>query len=67
MKRTLLSLFALLCLTSCANDIGGLTRDQRLRLYELAADASGHPEVGAIIYGTRRVVTAAKNPVSVNP
>lgn len=54
-------------LVSCAQDIGGLSRNERLALYSAALTASGHPMEGAIVYGLRRPVTAAKQPVEVQP
>jgi hypothetical protein len=50
-------------LTSCARDIAGLSRNERLTLYGTAAAMAGHPEYAPIIYGMR---TSAKNPVELD-
>lgn len=57
-------LIAALLLSSCAGDIAGLTRNERLTLYGTALAATVNAELGAIAYGLR---TAAKNPVRVQP
>lgn len=51
-------------LSSCARDIAGLTRNDRLTLYGSALTLAGKPELGAIAYGLR---TAAKQPRDVAP
>jgi hypothetical protein len=58
----ILTLFALL-LSSCARDIAGLSRNERLTFYGTAATMAGHPEHTPIIYGLR---TSAKNPVELD-
>lgn len=60
MKR--LALAALLILSSC-----GTTRDQRLKLYELAAITAGHPEIAATIAGGRRILHQDKQPARIQP
>lgn len=55
-----LTLFAVILLSSCARDIAGLSRNERLTLYGTAATMAGHSEYAPIIYGLR---TSAKNPV----
>ncbi len=54
-------------LASCAGDIAGLSRDERLTLYGTAATLAGKPELAAIAYGLRRPVTSAKQPKEVRP
>jgi hypothetical protein len=61
--KTLLLLSALL-LTSCARDIAGLTRDERLTLYGTAVVVAGHPQYAPLIHALR---TSAKQPVDVTP
>jgi hypothetical protein len=56
-------LIAFISLTSCARDIAGLSRNERLTLYGTAASMAGHPEYAPIIYGLR---TSAKNPVELD-
>lgn len=51
-------------LASCARDIAGLTRNERLTIYGSALTLAGKPELGAIAYGLR---TAAKQPRNVQP
>lgn len=55
---------ATLGLASCARDIAGLSRNERLTLYGSALTLAGKPELGAIAYGLR---TAAKQPRNVTP
>lgn len=57
-------LLAALLLSSCSNDIAGLSLNERLTLYGSALTLAGNPELGAIAYGLR---TAAKQPVNVTP
>lgn len=54
-------------LTSCAQDIAGLTRNERLTIYGSALTLAGKPELGAVAYALRRPTTAAKQPVNVTP
>jgi hypothetical protein len=54
-------------LASCAGDIAGLSRDERLTLYGTAATLAGKPEFAVIAYGLRRPVTSAKQPKEVRP
>lgn len=60
---------ALLCLllSSCAQDIAGLKRNERLTLYGTALTLAGKPELAAVAYGLRRPVTSAKQPQEVTP
>lgn len=62
-----LALPIILLISSCSQDIAGLTRNERLYLYSAALTAYGHPLPGAIIYGLRRPVTYPKQPVEVTP
>ena len=63
MMKNLLLLSALL-LTSCARDIAGLSRDERLALYGAAAVVTGHPQYAPLIRALR---TSAKQPLNVTP
>lgn len=58
---------ACLLISSCAKDIGGFTRDERLTIYGAALTLAGKPEFGAVAYGLRRPVTSAKQPANVAP
>lgn len=51
---------AILLLPSCAGDIAGISRDERLTLYGTAAALSGRPEIAAIAYGLRKPSTSGK-------
>lgn len=53
-----------LLLPACAQDIGGLSREERLTLYGTALTLAGKPEIGAIAYGLRRPVPSAKQPTA---
>lgn len=57
-------LLPVLLLTSCAHDIAGLTRDERLTLYGTAVVVAGHPQYAPLIRALR---TSAKQPVDVTP
>lgn len=59
--KTLL-LLSILLLSSCARDIAGLSRNERLSLYGTAAAMAGHPEYTPIINSLR---TSAKQPVEI--
>lgn len=59
-----LILLSVLLLTSCARDIAGLTRDERLTLYGTAVVVGGHPQYAPLIRALR---TNAKQPVDVTP
>lgn len=61
------SILCCLCLSGCAQDIAGFTRDERLTLYGTAATLAGKPEIAAIAYGLRKPVTSAKQPKEVRP
>lgn len=65
MKR-LLAILPLL-LASCAGDIAGLSRDERLTAYAVGLTQAGKPELAAIPYALRRPVTSAKQPKEVRP
>ena len=54
-------------LASCAQDIAGLTRNERLTIYASALTLAGKPELGAVADALRRPATAAKQPVTVTP
>ena len=58
---------ATLGIASCARDIAGLTRNERLTIYGSALTLAGKPELGAVALALRRPATAAKNPVRVQP
>lgn len=60
MKCLLVLLMA--TLSACSHEIAGLSRNERLFLYSAALVATGHTEVGAVVYGLRRPVTSAKQP-----
>lgn len=64
---TRLLLIIPLVLPACAGNIAGLSAVQRDGLYSTAAVLSGRPELVPVIYGTRRVVTSAKQPREVKP
>lgn len=57
-------LLPVLLLTSCARDIAGLSRDERLALYGTAVVVAGHPQYAPLIRALR---TSAKQPVDVTP
>jgi hypothetical protein len=65
--RRAASLAALLVLPSCAGDIAGLSREERLTLYGGAAMLAGKPELAAVAYALRKPSTAAKQPREVAP
>ena len=53
-------------LTSCANDIAGLNRTERLTIYGDLLDVAGHPEIGEPL--KRIAKTLGKQPLkNVNP
>jgi hypothetical protein len=54
-------------LTSCANDIAGLSRDERLAIYGTVATVAGQPEIASIAYGLRRNLSSAKAPKNISP
>lgn len=58
---------AALLLASCAGDIAGISRDERLAVYGAALTLAGKPELAAIPYALRRPVTSAKQPREVSP
>ncbi len=62
-----LSALAACLLPSCAGDIAGLSRDERLTLYGTAATLAGKPEFAVIAYELRKPVTSAKQPKEVRP
>ena len=62
-----LTLILACLLTACAGNIAGITPPQRDALYTTAATLSGHAEYIALIYGTRRLVTSAKQPRTITP
>lgn len=64
--KTTLAILSLL-LPSCTGTIAGLSAPQRDAVYRLAAYATGHAEYVPLIYGARRAVTSAKNPVQATP
>lgn len=63
----LFGIIACSLLASCARDIAGLSRNERLTLYGTALTLAGKPEFGAIAYGLRKPVTSAKQPREVTP
>ena len=65
MKHVLI--FTCLLFSSCARDIAGFSRNERLTLYGAGLTLAGKPELGAIAYGLRRSTTAAKQPQNVTP
>ncbi len=56
----LLSAFSL---CSCAGNIAGLSLQERLTVYAMAAQMTGHPEYAPVIRALR---TSAKNPVELD-
>lgn len=60
-------IIATLGIASCARDIAGFSRNERLTIYGSALTLAGKPELGAVAYALRRPATAAKQPVTVTP
>lgn len=56
-----------LLLSSCSQDIAGITRNDRLTIYGTALSLAGKPDLGSIAYGLRRPVTGAKQPRRITP
>ena len=56
-----------LLVPACSQDIGGLTRNERLYLYSAALTAYGQTVPSAIVYGLRRPATAPKQPLNITP